>query len=72
MLPIHLSNHDSLGHPGSVYVTKMAIRKHSNTFTLNQFPSLLKRFVRIFHDYYVDSYSIISSQNAQGFVSATL
>ena len=29
------SNHDSIGHPGHVYVTKMAIRKHSNTFTLN-------------------------------------
>ncbi len=29
------SNHNSLGHPGRVYATKMAIRKHSNTFTLN-------------------------------------
>ena len=25
----------TVGHPGRVYATKMAIRKHSNTFTLN-------------------------------------
>ena len=58
--------------PGRVYATKMAIRNHSNTFTLDKFPNLFKRPVHIFHDYYVDLNSSNTYINAQGSVSAPL
>ena len=58
--------------PYRVFVTKMANRNNSNTFTFNQSPNLMKHFVHMFHDYCVDLYISSMCIDAQGLVSAPL